>query len=67
MAVQVTDEVYQHEGGTEHERYVSGDYNSASVYDDAVCLTIGGNPDLELSHDRIRDLAEVLNAAVGLL
>lgn len=67
MAVQVTDETYHCDGGNERERFVSGDHNTASVYDEVVYLGIGGIPDLELSHARIRDLRDVLDAAIGLM
>ena len=69
MAIRITDEVYEgvNEDGpwSERERYVSGDYSSAAVYDDDVCVTVG-RLDLELSHDRVKDLRDVLDAAVGL-
>lgn len=65
MSVKVTNEYYPEYD--EHEKYVSGDHSSASIYDDHACLTIGGMPDLSLSGERLVDLRDVLNAAVDLM
>lgn len=64
MTVRVTNERYP---SGELERYVSGDYSSAAIYDDHAYLTIGGMPDLEISGERLVDLRDVLNAAVDLM
>jgi len=70
MAVRVTDEihegVYNGDPYREHERYVAGDRNWASVYDDDILLTIGGMPEIELTWDRTEDLRDVLSAALAL-
>lgn len=70
MAVHVTNEIYEGvyngEPYREHERYVSGERNSASVYDDKILLTIGGIPEIDLNWDRVEDLHDVLGAALEL-
>lgn len=65
MAIQVTDEYYpEHD---EHERFVSGRFNSASIgEDDITYLTIGGMPEIDLTPVRLIDLRDVLVAAVDL-
>lgn len=63
--VQVTNQYYPEYD--EWERFVSGDYNSATIYDDHAVLTIGGMPDFEVSPERLKDLRDVLNAAVELM
>lgn len=62
--IHVTDEYYAEYD--ERERYVSGEFNSASIYDDHTLLTIGGCPDLQLTTPRLVDLRDVLVAAVEL-
>ena len=70
MAVRITNEVhegiYNGEPYREHERFVSGERNTASVHDDAIYLTIGGMPEIPLDWDRVWDLREVLDAALTL-
>lgn len=63
--IQVTDEYYPEYD--ERERFVSGDYNSASIRDAGAIVTIGGMPDITLSPDRLVDLRDVLIAAVDLM
>lgn len=58
MTIQITD--------TENEKFVSGDDNSAEVYDDNLIVSIGGLPDLDFSFERAADLRDVLTAALDL-
>lgn len=63
--VRVTNDYYpEHD---EWDRFVAGEYNSASIYPDHAYLTIGGMPDIDLSIERLVDLRDVLNAAVELM
>ena len=70
MAVRITNEVhegvYNGEPYREHERYVAGENNWASVNDEDILLTIGGMPEIPLPWDRVWDLREVLDAAIDL-
>lgn len=69
MSVNVTDEKYTdpETGEVEHERYVSNDHASASIYDDSVYLDLHAGPDLRISHERLIGLKEVVDAAVELI
>jgi hypothetical protein len=62
--IQVTNEYYGEYD--EWERYVSGEHNSATIYDDHTVLSIGGMPDIELTTKRMADLRDVLAAAVAI-
>lgn len=44
--------------------YVGGQFNSASIYENDLLVTIGGMPDLPLSIERAKDLQEVLDRAL---
>lgn len=70
MTVRVTDEIhegiYNGEPYREHERYVAGDRNWASVNDDCIFLTCGGMPEIGLDWERVADLHEVLGATLEL-
>ncbi|OMC55436.1 hypothetical protein A5747_13690 [Mycobacterium sp. IS-836] len=66
MTVRVTNQYYPEYD--ERERHVAGDRSSAAIFDDNhTLLTIGGMPEIDLDPYRLRDLRDVLDAALTLV